>query len=291
MNPPTTMRPVAGGGAGYQDPAEAAGKSRGEYFYLAAMIVIGAADVAIFAQVIMIVLQSLNEILAWMLVAGFTASSLMMAHFAGRLLRDQRAGYGAAPTWMIWALGGVWAMLGIVIFAVRLMVVDSTSSGATAVGGIDESSTQLATAIMTLVLYLASGLVAGVGEYLTRNPLRAAYRHALRYYRKALRKLNRSQPPFERAQTVLQVHSEGAQREEQNYQAAKAKRLAEADELKRYAAVLIAAHLQSPSATDGMTLPDRRPLSFDSGRTLDHFEPEELEAGRPQIRTLEGVAQ
>ena len=56
------------------------------------------------------------------------------------------------------------------------------------------------------------------------------------------------------------MHIRSRQREEANYNAARSLHLANADELKRYAAVLVAAHLQHPSATDGMTLPDRVPF-------------------------------
>jgi hypothetical protein len=87
-----------------------------------------------------------------------------------------------------------------------------------------------------------------------------AYRRALHAYERATRRLARSQPSYERALQVLRQHARTAHREEANYQAAVAQRLAFAGELKRQAAILIAAHLKDPAATDGMTLPDRVPM-------------------------------
>ena len=61
---------------------------------------------------------------------------------------------------------------------------------------------------------------------------------------------------------MWQQHEQAGQEEENNYGSAERLQRAYADELKRYAAYLIAAHLQHPSATDGMTLPDRYPDKF-----------------------------
>jgi hypothetical protein len=82
----------------------------------------------------------------------------------------------------------------------------------------------------------------------------------------------------------VQVYRQRARsraREEANWQAAREQRLAHADELKRYAAVLIAAHLQDPSVTDAMTLPDRRPIAGLKGVTPTDEPRPAIEARHP----------
>jgi hypothetical protein len=128
----------------------------------------------------------------------------------------------------------------------------------------------LAAAIMFLALYIASGAITAFGVYLTRNPLRVAYRRALRAHRRALKRLAVTQPPYERAIQVYRLHARNRDREPMNFEAASAQRLAFADELKRYSAARMAVLLKSPSTTDGMTLPDRLPLRVP--RPGDHIE-------------------
>jgi hypothetical protein len=230
--------------------------------YFIALLVTAGADLAVFDQVVSLVLGMLQPWVVWLTVAGFTAGSLALAHFIGRLLRDQAGGDGPGGRTAVWLLVIPWLLLGVVAFAVRWLVAeDQGSVSTTAVGGTDPRIVQLSGAIMFLALYLASGAVAGFGEYLTRNPYRARYRTALRRYHRSLRRLRRSQPRYERTLSALQLHTRGRARERLNHQAAVDLQLAFADELKRHAAFLMAAHLQDPAATDGMTLPDRRPFA------------------------------
>jgi hypothetical protein len=243
---------------GYQQETEITGRPISELIYALALAITVGADVTVFYQVVSIAMPSLSSRMVWLTVAGFTAMSLALAHFAGRVFRDRAAGHGPVSRLTMWLLVTPWALLGVIAFTVRLIVASSTTSS-TAVGA-SSSTPQDASAIMFLALYVASGAVAGFGEYLTRNPFRQGYRSALRKYRKSERRLGRSQPKYEHAVNVLQMHIRSRQREAANFTAAKSLQLAFADELKRYAAVLIAAHLQHPSATDGMTLPDRVPF-------------------------------
>jgi hypothetical protein len=246
---------------GYAEPAEIAGRPLGEFMYWIALALAAGADLAAFNQIVSIAMPQLGAWLIWLVVAGFTAGALTLAHFAGRLVRDRAAGHGHGDgRTLLLLLVAPWAMLGVTAFVVRLIVANQSNS-ITAVGGLSDTNEQVASAGMFLVLYVVSGVVAGVGAYLTRNPCRTRYRMAARDYRKSLERLARSQAPYERALSVLQLHIRDRRRDEQSYLSAKSLRLACADELKRYAAVLIAAHLQDPSATDGMTLPDRIPLT------------------------------
>jgi hypothetical protein len=246
---------------GYRAPTQATGRLTGEVIYIVALAVTAGADVVAFDQVLSIIISQLGPRLIDVAVAGFTAMSLTLAHFAGRLLRDRAARHGAEGRLAAWLLIIPWALLGLAAFAARLILAQSElNASTTAVATGSASSKDLASAFLFLILYLASGAVAGFGEYLTRNPYRAHYRKALRAYQRALRRLDRTQAPYERALSVWELHEAGRQAEQDNHASAADLVRANADELKRYAAFLMAAHLQDPAATDGMTLPDRIPL-------------------------------
>jgi hypothetical protein len=246
---------------GYQDASEVSGRSLAEAGHWLALLVIAGADVAAFYQVVGVVNPTGEAWIIWLLVAGFTSASLALAHFAGRLFRDFMADHGGASLWMVIALAALWLMLGITAFYVR-GINSGTATAATAQAAEVQAQQQFAAALMFLVLYLASGLIAFFGVYLTRNPLRVAYRRSLRAHQKALKRLAVTQPPFERAIRVIQLHARNREREPMNFSAAMAQRMAFADEMKRYSAAQMAIMLKTPPTTDAMTLPDRLPLLY-----------------------------
>jgi hypothetical protein len=250
---------------GFAGAAEVSGLPMTEIVYWFALALAAGADVAAFHQVVSLVLRDQGDALVWLMVVGLTAIALTLAHFAGRLARDVTAGRGPATWKQVFACAIPWVALGLAAFVVRLIVADS--SGGTTVDGsivgggdIGKSARQTSAAVLFLVLYVGAGAVAAFGEFLSRNPLRSEYRRSLRAHHRALTRLSRSQPPYERAVQVYRLRARSRAREEANWRAAREQRLAHADELKRYAAILIAAHLQDPLVTDAMTLPDRRPI-------------------------------
>jgi hypothetical protein len=271
---PLDSEPLGGGGPdrGFAGPAEVSGLPMTEIVYWFALALAAGADVAAFHQVVSLILRDQGDALVWLMVVGLTAIALTLAHFAGRLARDVTAGRGPATWKQVFACAIPWVALGVAAFAVRLIVADS--SGGTTVDGsivgggdVGKSARQASAAVLFLVLYVGAGAVAAFGEFLSRNPLRSEYRRSLRAHNRALGRLSRSQPPYELAVQVYRQRARSRAREEANWQAAREQRLAHADELKRYAAVLIAAHLQDPSVTDAMTLPDRRPIAGPNGGT------------------------
>jgi hypothetical protein len=255
--------------AGYADPALVAGRPRGQWLYLAALALAAGADLAAFQQVVALVMRNQAEWLVWLLVLGFTAAALALAHYTGAFWRGTRVGEATAGRLHAALCFGLWLGLGLAAFTIRLLIrYDSGSIGSfqldgTQVGERTSTATVLASALLFLSLYLAAGAVATIGAYLTHNPLLAGYTQALRMHRRAVRRLARSAPSHERARRVLDRHLAEQQRDHDARQAARAERFAVADELKRYAEVLIAAHLQDPAATDGVTRPDRRPWGQD----------------------------
>jgi hypothetical protein len=272
---PVGMRATPPTDRGYANAADVSGLPLTEVVYWFALALAAAADIAAFHQVVSLVMREQGDTLVWLMVVGLTVIALTLAHFAGRLARDVSARHGTA-TWKQFLLCAIpWVALGLAAFAVRLIVADS--SGGTTVDGtiigadsVGRQARQTSAAVLFLALYVGSGAVAAFGAYFTRNPLRSGYRQAMRAHTRALDRLRRSQPPYERALQVYRQRARIRAREEANWQAARELRLAQADELKRYAAVLIAAHLQDPSVTDAMTLPDRRPITGANETTLGH---------------------
>jgi hypothetical protein len=265
---PREAEPAGGANTdyGYANAAHVAGRPMTEIVYWFALALAAGADVAAFHQVVSLILRDQGDALVWLMVVGLTGIALTLAHFAGRLARDVTAGYGTATWKQVFACAIPWVALGLAAFTVRLIVADSsggtTVDGSVVAGGdIGRQARQASGAVLFLVLYVGSGAVAAFGEFLSRNPLRSGYRQALRAHDQALARLSRSQPPYELAVQVYRQSARSRAREEANWQAAREQRLAHADELKRYAAVLIAAHLQDPTVTDAMTLPDRRPIA------------------------------
>ncbi|WP_328458408.1 hypothetical protein [Amycolatopsis sp. NBC_00438] len=246
--------------AEYGHPAEVAGIPLTELAHFLLLLLIAGADFAVFRQVLSIIMSKQPAEVVLAATIGVTVCSLMLAHVVGRLLRDKAAQYRPVPTRYVLGLSLGWLVLGVAAFFVRILVAEADTAAKSKTAAATAWAEQTSGALLFAAFYVASGLVAAVGAYFTHNPLRTHYRKASAGFRHANRKLTRSQPPYQRALGVLKLHKDSRVREEMNYLAAKAERHAFADDLKRYAAVAIAAHLQNPSATDGMTLPDRIPF-------------------------------
>jgi hypothetical protein len=243
---------------GYTDSGEIVGRGPGEYVWGVLLAVTACADLAVFHQTLSILMELSTAEIVWLAVAGFTACSLTLAHMAGRLHRDIEVGYGAWGRAPRAALVIVWLLLGLAAFTVRLLIEYTSGGGDAAVAGAgSDPGRAWGGALLFLVLYLGSGLVAACGAYHTRNPLRDRYHKAVRSVRTAQKRLQRSQPPYERAVNVLQLQVRNRQGEEANYTAARELRIAYAQEARSLVGLLVAQHLQSPPATTGLTTPRR----------------------------------
>jgi hypothetical protein len=261
-----TQRALANG---HHDPAYVAGRPPTEWLHVAALALAAGADLAAFRQVVALVMRADSDWLIWLLVAGFTAAALTLAHFAGRFWRAVKAGEAGASRLNVRLSLGLWLVLGAAAFTIRLLIgYDSTASDPfqvdqTQIGESTSTALVSASALLFLALYLAAGAVAFFGAYLTHDPLLAGHLRVRRAHRRAVRRLARSASRHERARLVLESHLAGRRRDQAARQAARAERFAVADELKRYAEVLIASQLQDPAATDGIGRPDRRPWAPD----------------------------
>ncbi|WP_212988543.1 hypothetical protein [Actinoplanes auranticolor] len=230
----------------------------GDLGYKGALLMAAAADAAAFSAVVSLIMAKHQWWEIWLIVLGLTVIALMLAHFAGRMARDDAAAHGRVRWPVVLVCGIPWLALGAAAVWVRMR--NAPSTGDLLDDSASASTDMFSNALLFLVLYIASGMVAGVGEFLTRNPLRSSYRNLMKAYRKAQQKLAKTQPPFERAMFVREIHRASFEEDDEVLLNAKLDRLAFGEELKQYAQITIAAHLQDPSATDGMTEGDWRPM-------------------------------
>jgi hypothetical protein len=166
----------------YQGAADPGGVPKEDLAYRVALLIAALADAAAFSTVVQLVMRDQPAWQSWLLVAGLTTIALMLAHLAGRLTRDDAAAHGRISWQAVTVCAGPWFLLGIAAVWVRMRL--SAPSGGITFGaqGSHNAPDRLAAALLFLVLYIASGAVAGVGEFLTRNPLRSAYRGLLKAY-------------------------------------------------------------------------------------------------------------
>lgn len=253
--------------AGHGDPTMLAGSPRSAYLHVAALALAAGADIGAFSQIVQLVLPKQGDLLVYVVVIGFTATVLYLAHACGAMLRDCVAGAGWLRKGTCYFCAFVWLALGIAAFVIRLhfQPVASAPPSFSATGAPVQQpanpADKLYPAILFLALYVATGLVAGVGAYLTHNPLRDSYAKAARAYRRAAKRS---------ATTAFRAGAAEADRYAYEAQLTAADetlfheietRLALAEKLKQVARVQMAQRLQDPAVTDAMFGEDWRPYS------------------------------
>ncbi len=127
--------------------------------------------------------------------------------------------------------------------------------------GSTSSSTQLEAALLFLALYVATGLVAGLGGYLAHNPLRAGYSTAARAYRRASERMAATNFEADAAHARSAAYEAELAAAAQTLEYEIHARLALAEKLKQYARVLVAQQLKDPAATDAIFIDDWRPYA------------------------------
>ncbi len=246
----------------YRSAAEVSRLSVIEQAYVVALLLAAAADLAAFHQIVDNLAVSESPWMNMVLVVGLTASSLVLAHYAGRFARDVTAGHGGFGWRAVLIPASLWLLMGLAAFWARMIAPSPVGGGLN--GPQPTDSLTSPKAVLFLALYLGSGMVAALGEFVVRNPLRSGYRRALRGYQRAQRKLRKSMPAYERALHVYELHRSAlAEENDPMYAAARNEWIAHGDYLKEHSAVRIAEHLGDPSATDGMTVKDWRPRRSD----------------------------
>jgi hypothetical protein len=165
----------------HSDPTLLAGRSGASLFYLVAVLLAGVADFTAFYQVMQLVLRNLANQWLIVLVIGFTAMALTLAHYIGVFLRDRQAGARWHHPALLPVCAVLWVALGVMAFWVRWKVSGSTAgpalptaNGTLAVPGSNFQST-LPGAAMFGAFYFATGAAAITGSYLSHNPLHRSF--------------------------------------------------------------------------------------------------------------------
>jgi hypothetical protein len=254
---------------GHDDPALLAGRSRDGFLYLFALLVAAIADIVAFYQVVGLLLSNLTPHEIVVLVVAFTVIALLLAHFVGTMLRDRRAGAKWIHALLIIFPAVCWLGLGVLAFWVRLdsnfaqapsyHLPGQTSAPSSGQSGSDPT---LAGAAMFAGLYAATGAVALVGGYLHRNPVVAAFMHAVRQHRMASEKQALSARRLRLAEAERDYFADEMAAAERVKDEAIQARHALAEELKQRARLEYAKRLRDASATDAFFDDDARPYTY-----------------------------
>lgn len=250
--------------AGHGDPS---GGARGLSGYLIALVFAVGADMSAFFQVIELVLPDQPGWIALLLVCGFTAIVLTLAHFAGTTLRDRKAKVpwipGAAAIPFILA----WLAMGLLAAWVRWKFGTTPAHGGgflldgPAGEGISRDTAPLPAALF-LALYTGSGLVTGFWAYLSHNPRQRAYRKAEKAHQLAAVRAGVSDLAHANQITRWQAQLDAREAARTVLHAERANRRAFAAELKEDVRRLIASKIGDPAVTDAILAGDARPYDF-----------------------------
>jgi hypothetical protein len=225
-------------------------------FYALALVVAAAADLAAFYQIIAI--ATATEVWAiWLIIAGCTAMAVLLAHFVGTLLKDRIHDGGEGRPVLAYCALAVWVALGLTAFVVRIANTPEAAPD-------EKLPPTFPQALLFLALYLATGVVAIVGAYATRDRDRAA----LRRVRRAVERLeSRSEKAV--AEHTLAAHALAQRqaehgRDAEKWKAAREERIALAEQYRHYASLHMAGLLKTPVTTENLTRPRPRRLRPDT---------------------------
>ena len=194
-------------GPGYADPTLLAGRPASSYLHVLALAAAAAADLGAFFQVVSLTLgDQAKDYQVLLVVVGFTATIVYLAHVTGVILRDKRAGMRATSPWTAALCVGALLVLGGTAFYARLVTSPPLTrssagytSGGTSQADVTPDELQVVPALVFLALFAATVMVAFVGAYLTRNPHREGYASAIRHYRDAVDATALSRAVYERS--------------------------------------------------------------------------------------------
>lgn len=231
------------------------------------LLLAAGADVVAFYTALSIGLNTPTHLL-YLLVAGFTAVALLLSHACGRVCRDLSQGAPGAHRLVLYVCLAGWAGLGIAAFLARLLLGEESSGpsfGGSGTADEMDSSAVLVTAILFAALYLGTGTAAAVVAYWNHNSLANAYAVSERRLAHARQAAAKEIHRYEKVVGEFRQRYNEWWRTEKNHVAARAKRLALAEELKQLARQRMAAAAQDPATTDGLFTEDwyhtERPLS------------------------------
>jgi hypothetical protein len=288
LDPQDARRAPRWGEPGFQDGTLLAGRPRSAYLHALVLVIAAGADVGAFVQIVELVL-TLQDWVIWLVVCGLTAVVLYLAHMAGAMLREAKAGqrstagvFGRSGTWLgrraaVFACTVLWLALGLMAFWIRMTVTVAPPSqvgvgtgigsggigGGTAVSAAPAAGHTEQGAAIFLGLYLATGLVAALGAYFTHNPCRGRYAAAIRAFRKASERASASAYQLGRALALLGRQQAEIEAAVAALAEAQKQNQALAERLKQSVRIEIAGLARDPAVTDAVFSPDHRPYWTD----------------------------
>ena len=255
---------------GFRDPSLLGGRPRSTYLHLLALVLAAGADIGAFVQVVELVLP-VSTWAIFLVVAGLTAVVLYIAHMTGAMLRDARAKPAGTGSWGAPLVVGIclvaWGALGYLAWWVRTTVPltqpSQFSTGTIGTGSIGSTATPdqytHQSAFLFLGLYVATGIVAAVGAYMTHNPYRGRYVAALRGYRKATERAAATAHQLGRAEASYQRQATALRNAGDTLRSAQALDLAFTEQLKQGVRLQIASMARDPAVTDAIFDKDHNP--------------------------------
>jgi hypothetical protein len=296
LAPQDASRVPQWGEPGFRDGALLAGRPRGSFLYTIVLIIAAGADLGAFVQVVERVITQ-SDWVEWLVVSGMTAAVLALAHVTGVQLREARAerdpvlrrrelqdrrdagqrGPGRPrPRFGAWICLLVWLGVGALAFWVRYSVAPvpqaapvggtiGVGAGGAGLSAAPPEHTLQAAAIF-LGLYLATGVVAAVGAYLTHNPYRGRFQAAMRAYRRAAEQAAASAFQLRLALARQQRQEHELQVADEALRRALTRNRAVAEQLKQTVRVHIAGLIKDPAVTDAIFGPDRSPYRPAAGQ-------------------------
>jgi len=265
------------------DPTSLAGRAGHGLLFALALVFAIAADVAAFVNVLELAMPDQPWPIVLVLVLGFTAVVLALAHGAGALLRDRRAGVAWIPAFAVPLCVSVWGALGLLAAWVRLTFGAVPGDfGSFSIGAASPLQSKAAfavpAALIFLALYVGSGVVAATGAYLANNRMQAAFRHAARAHDRAMAQVVVCTDALERQKSKCAAQTATVEIAEETFRHERESLIAFSEELQEYARQLVAIKAQDPAITDAfiqrlelLPSPDPDPDS-ESAPDSDHRE-------------------
>ncbi|MFI9380788.1 hypothetical protein [Kutzneria sp. NPDC052558] len=240
------------------DPTSLTGRAGHGLFYLIALLFAVGADIAAFVNVLELAMPNQDQSIVIVLVLGFTAVVVVLAHGAGSLLRDRRAGVGWIPAFAVPLCVSIWLSLGLIAAWVRWMFGSVPNDiGTIAVGAASQPESRVTYAIpaalIFLALYIGSGLVAALGAYVGNNRLQAAFRNAANAHDRSIKHVVTCADALERQKAKCASQADALAVAEETLRQQEDSLLAFADELQQHARQLIAEKALDPAVTDVIT--------------------------------------
>ncbi len=261
--------PAATTGKGFDDPTLLAGRPWGTYLYGLALVAALATDIGTFRQALDFAIPLSGETTIDLIVCGFAGIAVFLCHSAGVMLRERGAGTAWIRAWPAGICVTVWLLLGATAYLARVYAAAPAPNGGGGVvidqpGGAPPPPMPAApvhdffniTALMFLVLYVGTGLVAIVGSYLTHNPARGAFVRTKWALVRANRRLAKAVLRFEVAEGTRRLYELTSQSAAAVLQQEETRRRKFAEALKQHARLIMAQHAKDPALTDALFVED-----------------------------------